>query len=812
MYQSIYKIASLFCSVILLVMLYPNNVVAQSSCPDGEYEILVEIVPDSWASSETSWEVLNTAGIPVISGTDEGGSFCTTLEEACLTFNIYDTYGDGLINEGGYQVFFDGNLVTSGDNFGYFASYDFGECPDGYSCHFPIDIFSGNSYYAVAPNTWYRFVPDTSGRFLITTCNTLFACNTGIWMYDYCDNLPWANNMEASIYYSTEGCDPHASLMANLQKDEVYYLRIGDISGSCIGNPIYWDIEYDGPISGCTDPLACNYDPVATVNIEGSCLYPGDPACPNGPDLIVVQSELESSLSYSTLNNTDGCYIEEGCMSGYGVRDLLWFTTHIKNIGNQDYYIGVPPASPSGSDEQWEWDPCHSHWHYEGYAEYMVYDANGQEIPVGFKNGFCVMDLECSDGGTYKYNCGNQGISAGCGDIYHSSLGCQWVDITNLSSGIYTLVVRVNWDQSPDALGRIELDHYNNWAQVCIELTRDDEGNIVSVTQVTDCEPYTDCLGEIYGTAQIDCEGNCGGQKLIGDLEPDGIYHTNDVFAYMTGIVSDDLTASACNDLNGDAQINIADAALLLSCFLQNNGTHTHPGGGTAHNHCNFPTPQIINPFGLVSVKLENINPEENYVDIYVMSPVNYLVAYQLQISGLQIAGVIPILEDPLYNADILFNPEGTILGVSVTESRIDRYLEFMPFLRVYYSAVTEEQVCLSVTGMINDNYEETVVEVVSPCLPAFLLTDITPDTNVQPGNVKILPNPFSKTTMLYFTNTAQHSFTLQISGIDGKVVKTYYNITASNIEIDLSQLPSGIYLYRLMDGKTIHTGKLVSQ
>jgi hypothetical protein len=40
------------------------------------------------------------------------------------------------------------------------------------------------------------------------------------------------------------------------------------------------------------------------------------------------------------VNETD-CYIEEGCLNGYGARELVRFTTHIKNIGDLDYYIGV---------------------------------------------------------------------------------------------------------------------------------------------------------------------------------------------------------------------------------------------------------------------------------------------------------------------------------------------------------------------------------------------------------------------------------------------------------------------------------------
>ncbi|OWY19389.1 T9SS C-terminal target domain-containing protein [Sphingobacteriales bacterium UPWRP_1] len=790
-----------------------SSLQAQQVCPDGEVEVRVELIPDGWAASETSWEVLNLAGEQVLSGTNDGGSFCTPTANACFTFNIYDTYGDGLVDGGGYTVYFNDTEVTSGGNFGFFASMDFGICPPGYSCHFPISAYPDVEYTATPPNTWYLFVPDTSGHFTISTCNTEAPCATGIWMYDYCDNLHWAGNMEASIYYSTSGCEPHASLLANLMKNEVYYLRIGDVDGSCATNPITWSITFDGPISGCTDPTACNYDPVATLPDPDACLYPGDPACPNGPDLIVVQSEIASSMYVDHMDNSDACYIAEGCMDGYGERDLLRFTTHIKNIGNQDYYIGYPPASPSEANLQWEWDPCHGHWHYEGYAEYLLYDSLGQQIPIGFKNGFCVMDLECSGGGVAKFNCGNQGITAGCGDIYSSGLACQWIDITTMPAGTYTLVVRVNWDQTPDALGRIELNQYNNWAQVCISINRDADGNLINVTQVEDCDPYTDCLGEIYGSATIDCEGICNGQKIIGDLDADGTYHTNDVLTYMTGILNGELTTgTSCNDLNNDGLINVVDADLLLACILQGNGTHTHPGGGTSHNHCGFPQAQVINPNGLVSLTLDNINPAGSYADVYIKSPMQYILGYQLQISGLQVLGVAPILEDPNYTADISFNPTGEILGISVTESKVDRYLEFMPFLRIFYSATTADEVCLSVTAMVNDNYEETLFEVVNPCLPAYTFTGISGANAVSSNAVTISPNPFSKTTTLHFANPQQQPYTLQITNTSGNVVKTYNNITTGNLRIDMSQLPAGIYLYRLTGSNAVYTGKLVAE
>jgi hypothetical protein len=37
-------------------------------------------------------------------------------------------------------------------------------------------------------------------------------------------------------------------------------------------------------------------------------------------------------------------------------------------------------------------------------------DENGDLVPVGHKNGFCVMDLF----GFGQYNCSDMGISSGC--------------------------------------------------------------------------------------------------------------------------------------------------------------------------------------------------------------------------------------------------------------------------------------------------------------------------------------------------------------------------------------------------------------
>ena len=186
---------------------------------------------------------------------------------------------------------------------------------------------------------------------------------------------------------------------------------------------------------GCTDEAACNYNPAAELD-NGSCIYPGDPLC-TGPDLMVVESAIENSLQAETMMvDENNCYIVEGCLNGYGERELVRFTTHIKNIGDIDYYIGTTAESTPHSSSNGV--TATTTGTTRGYAKYDLFTMDGQMLPIGFKNGFCVMDLECSDGGTFQYGCSNMGISAHCGDIYGAGLSCQWIDVTGIPMACIT--------------------------------------------------------------------------------------------------------------------------------------------------------------------------------------------------------------------------------------------------------------------------------------------------------------------------------------------------------------------------------------
>ena len=62
-----------------------------------------------------------------------------------------------------------------------------------------------------------------------------------------------------------------------------------------------------------------------------------------------------------------------------------------------------------------------------------------------------------------------QGISAGCFDIYGSSLQCQWIDITDIGDGLYELIVTTNPEGEVD-----ETDLTNNSASVVVSLVGDE--------------------------------------------------------------------------------------------------------------------------------------------------------------------------------------------------------------------------------------------------------------------------------------------------------------------------------------------------
>ncbi|XP_061682096.1 lysyl oxidase-like 5a [Syngnathoides biaculeatus] len=144
------------------------------------------------------------------------------------------------------------------------------------------------------------------------------------------------------------------------------------------------------------------------------------------------------------------CAAEENCLSRSAYhpsvgeldyRVLLRFPQRVKNQGTVDFL-------PKKSRHEWEWHKCHRHYHsMEAFSNYDLLDpSNGHKVAEGHKASFCLEDTSCDRGVRRRFACTahTQGLSPGCYDTYHANIDCQWIDITDVPPGNYTLQVTVN--------------------------------------------------------------------------------------------------------------------------------------------------------------------------------------------------------------------------------------------------------------------------------------------------------------------------------------------------------------------------------
>jgi hypothetical protein len=131
--------------------------------------------------------------------------------------------------------------------------------------------------------------------------------------------------------------------------------------------------------------------------------------------------------------------------------------------------MGVPSNAP----DLFHFSDCHQHYHFDGYAVYDLLDPTGNVVAEGHKQAFCLIDLDQWAAGYPgpNYNCGNQGISKGWADIYSGNLDCNWIDVTDVPPGDYTLRISVN--PPLDATGVppvVERDYSNNVLEYPVSL------------------------------------------------------------------------------------------------------------------------------------------------------------------------------------------------------------------------------------------------------------------------------------------------------------------------------------------------------
>lgn len=776
------------CFFLILALMALRAAQAQP-CDPSFYHVKVEIQPDEFFQ-EISWVLSDAAHI-----WNYSSGRCNTRDrlvlEACVpdsvcaVFIISDKGGDGLLPDGYYRIFVNDSLIKQGADYATFES-TYMQCGPGEFCTSAIPLDTGVFETPATLEYWGLFTPAITGTYRLNTC-TGNQCPTKIWIYDNCENVFITDNQLGSAFYAEGGCDSGAVATLYLAANHPYFLRVGYAKG-CPPAPIHMQLRYEGPVRGCMDKTACNYQPLATL--ADTCYYPNSSNCLQGPDLTVVQEELRNSVLLDTIHNPDQCMIDEGCLRGLGVRHVIRFSTKIQNIGTTDYYIGTPPENPLQPSTQFVWDPCHHHWHYRGYAEYVLKDQYGN-IPIGTKNGFCVLDLGC-EGGRAKYTCFKMGISAKCSDTYDLDLPCQWIDITGLPAGTYTLAVRVNWTRQADTLGRHEMRYDNNMAQVCFRLGYQGMQPVIDWLNV-DCDNYRDCKGVLLGNAVPDCNGVCDGPDQYGDIDKDSLRTYADINQLMERVLQNDTLALPCNDLYGDSVLNVVDMAVLTECvrYAQD------PGYWGLRFACHFPVLQD-RPSGAGFLYAGKIDTLAKTFDVRILNTVP-LSGFEFSVSGLVVDSVKMLKP---FQGQLRWNADGKIVGLA-TGALLQKNQLSTPLLRVYYKTPTAPQVCIShLEAMTGEKYRpvRAVISAIR-CTPVPFSVG-TEDLSDTPSYfLHVQPNPWHEQTILYIERFQERPLQLRLTDMRGQVVRTWSDVRSSTLEISQEGWPAGVYQLWANDG-----------
>ena len=220
------------------------------ACGENEIQIDVLIETDPYPG-ETSFSLNDNQGIiwgsedPVFEEayTAYPFQYCVP-DDGCYIFTLYDSYGDGIYSSGGVQVYYEGDLVLEDPDFQYNSSITM-NCPPGYDCNTAIEVGLGE-YVTETDDYWYVFTAEVNGQYDVNTCDS--DCNTVIYVYDYCTGLVPSDYNDGTIYYNDDLCGVQSQIYPLMSAGESYYIRI---KGDC--NNIDWELNYIGPIAGCTD-------------------------------------------------------------------------------------------------------------------------------------------------------------------------------------------------------------------------------------------------------------------------------------------------------------------------------------------------------------------------------------------------------------------------------------------------------------------------------------------------------------------------------------------------------------------------------
>jgi hypothetical protein len=277
------------------------------------------------------------------------------------------------------------------------------------------------------------------------------------------------------------------------------------------------------------------------------------------------------------------------------------------------------------------------------------------------------------------------------------------------------------------------------------------------------------------------------------------------VASYLSNTLMPAIDAAPCNDLFEDGSLDLMDAALLQECAIHADSIQYW----TQRFPCQFPG-GIYNEQDLVTMMAGVLDTVDKTFDIEIVNPNNAVMGYEFSVSGLTIES----LENTIggYTATPLFNPgTGKILALASDESVITKNSTPTTFVRIHYSNLTDNEVCISeLKHVVNHKYHKSNASIGQPaCVPTNIVGTREPKAAFA---VFVQPNPMRETATIYFENPGFEPVQCQLTDMYGRVVRSYSDLRQTSVVIERGALPKGTYSFTLKHTRGMVTGKLVMQ
>ena len=236
----------LFAALGALALMLGLSSETSAQCEAGQSEVVVEILTDNYPG-EITW-TLSDANGQLLSGGPYGSTGTTYTDTVCidgadaypcLQFVINDSYGDGICcgyGQGAYTLYLDGEAVATGGDYGQQDIVQF-DCAPGATCNDAVTLTEADygTVTQAGDNFWYSFTPPANAMYQFSSCGA--ACNTTLYIYEYCNMGNFDDTNEGSIYYDDNqgGCGEEAALTILLEGGVQYWIRWASLDGSCGG-------------------------------------------------------------------------------------------------------------------------------------------------------------------------------------------------------------------------------------------------------------------------------------------------------------------------------------------------------------------------------------------------------------------------------------------------------------------------------------------------------------------------------------------------------------------------------------------------